>query len=609
MRGLKEFSLLAVSACLLLSGQASAVETKPVRQIIVARSEADYDFLKGQFVADGGTVVKEMKPLLGFVVTAPREIHSRSAALASARSRGLYQVAADRVRHLIRPGMKREFFGTEDKTDGSGIPALKRIQMSVPAVVAGSGSQNGDFPRPAAITADPAFSLSGLMWNYLRINADDAWGVSSGISDVRVGVADTGLDYTHSELSGKVSQVFDLTDTSLCKDYYGKSDADLADYYGVPSDIDFNGHGTWIGGNIAAVVDGHGINGIAPGVKLVSLKISEWCGSAYDSSIISSFIVAAENGIDVVSISFGGYSDSKDPYQKATLDLYKAVVAYARKMGTVIVSSAGNDHVRIDASGKVSSHGILMSTGNSTADDYFGLYETPAGVKGVVMVSATGNNVESPSASCAAGTTGANATCKLATDTHQSFGAGLQDQLAYYSNYGPRIDIAAPGGARKFNLPYSDGGGTPGWPVTTADGYSSWEEFSITSNYAQDMTCYSWPSSAVFPANQCYTNIQGTSMATPHVSAAIALVASVNSSARYKPDTLIKIVKANARKVKGNKTPPLSAADKSAGDLTGEACASGYCHLGGKAISDKEAYGAGIVDVYKAVNPKASRIQ
>ena len=97
----------------------------------------------------------------------------------------------------------------------------------------------------------------------------------------------------------------DLSDSSLCKYYYGYTDADLAATYGGPADTDWNGHGTWIGGNIAAAVDGYGINGIAPNVGLVALKISEWCGSCYDSSIIYvPFFKAVDLGLDVVSISF-----------------------------------------------------------------------------------------------------------------------------------------------------------------------------------------------------------------------------------------------------------------------------------------------------------------
>ena len=292
MKTLRFFPLLAVLVSFLFSGHLFAAETEPERQIIVARSDADYDLLKEQFVASGGTIVKEMKPILGFVGSAPIEIHQKNTLLASAKSRGLYHLATDNIRHFIRPEMKREFFGTDNAADVSGLTSLKRIQVSIPAAAKVYGSPPGGFSRGAALfSPDPAFGLTGLMWNYSRINADEAWARATGDSAVLVGVADTGLDYTHSELRGKVSRVIDLTDSTLCKSYYtfnGKhwGDADLASYFGGPADTDWNGHGTWIGGNIAAVLDGAGINGIAPGVNLVSLKISEWCGSAYDSSIL-----------------------------------------------------------------------------------------------------------------------------------------------------------------------------------------------------------------------------------------------------------------------------------------------------------------------------------
>jgi hypothetical protein len=63
------------------------------------------------------------------------------------------------------------------------------------------------------------------------------------------------------------------------------------------------------------------------------------------------------------------------------------------------------------------------------------------------------------------------------------FGVGKRDQLAYYSNYGGRVDVAAPGGARKFNLPAGDRGSTPGFPVTADDLTNAWQTFSTTSNW------------------------------------------------------------------------------------------------------------------------------
>jgi hypothetical protein len=203
----------------------------------------------------------------------------------------------------------------------------------------------------------------------------------------------------------------------------------------------------------------------------VSLKIAQWCGFAYDSSLIDSFVTAADIGIDVVNISFGGYLDRSDPEQELIYQQYVDAVAYARSKGTVIVASAGNEHLRIGAGGRVISHGPSTAPG-AAFQDFFGLYEAPGGIPGVVNVSSTNNVVVPSSATCPPGTAGDpgpppnfNATCKPASDPHQAAGQGRRNQLAYYSNYGPRIDLAGPGGARKFNLPNYDRGGTPGFPT------------------------------------------------------------------------------------------------------------------------------------------------
>lgn len=90
-------------------------------------------------------------------------------------------------------------------------------------------------------------------------------------------------------------------------------------------------------------------------------------------------------------------------------------------------------------------------------------------------------------------------------------------------------------------------------------------------------------------------------MATPHVSAVLALIASEFPNMRGRPELLVRQLKATAQKLSGNTTPPLSATDTSPGDLTGVPCSTGYCHLGGSPIPDAEAYGAGLVDAYGAV--------
>jgi hypothetical protein len=76
-------------------------------------------------------------------------------------------------------------------------------------------------------------------------------------------------------------------------------------------------------------------------------------------------------------------------------------------------------------------------------------------------VSSTNHVVNAPSDTCPTtsgnySTTGAHPYCRPTGDAHQPFGVGTRSQLTYYSNYGKRIDVAAPGGARKFNLPAVD---------------------------------------------------------------------------------------------------------------------------------------------------------
>ena len=548
------------------------------RYLARASGPGDLATKRAALLASGAEIVKEISELnLLVVVGTPG---SARAAMA-----GAVGLIPDRISRLVPPD------GLVTRQAQPGLLGARRVELPATA--------------KRGIEPDPAFGYRGLLWNYERIGLPAGWEVTAGNKAVTVGVADTGLDFTHVDLKPSIIKVKDFTlddRPSACEEFLGKSadtDRELAKKYGGPVSTDWNGHGSWIGGNIAAALNGTGINGIAPKVRLVSLKIAENCGYTYDSDILDSFTWAARNGVDIVSISFGGYLDRSDPDQEAIYQLYVRAVDFARARGTVIVAAAGNEHLRLGAGGKVISHGPLATPGEEFFD-YYGLYETPGGIPGVIAVSSTGNRVIPSSAGCAPGTTGsvadagATATCKPRGDRHQAAGQGLADQLAYYSNYGPRIDVAAPGGARKFNLPYWDRGGTPGFPYVTADLTNVWEEFSTTSNWATEIPCFTFAKGTGFTPDQCYSSIQGTSMATPHVSAVLALIASARPALRGKPDRLLAALKAGTRSAR-NLTQVLSASDRSKGDLGGPACGSGYCHLGGPAISNADAYGAGIV--------------
>jgi hypothetical protein len=67
-------------------------------------------------------------------------------------------------------------------------------------------------------------------------------------------------------------------------------------------------------------------------------------------------------------ISFGGYLDRSDPEQELIYQAYIDAVAYARSKGTIIVASAGNEHLRIGAGGRVLSHGPTVTPGTAPED-------------------------------------------------------------------------------------------------------------------------------------------------------------------------------------------------------------------------------------------------
>ena len=491
--------------------------------------------------------------------------------------------------------------------DNPGLRGATRLRAKAPAATTAAG-----------INPDPAWDYKGLLWDYRRIGLPQGWKTTAGSSKVTVAVADTGLDFTHSELAPRVKQVIDFTgleDPPICKTAFGVGDEDLAAEFGGPATTDWNGHGSWIGGRIAGALNGTGINGIAPKVNLVALKISQWCGAANNDTLLTAFLTAADLGVDVVNISFGGFTDISTPEGALTYQAFIDTVAYARSKGTIIVASAGNEHVRVGAGGRILSHGATTTPGTPPEDfvDPFGQVQLPGGTPGVVDVAATNRVVVPSSASCPPGTIGDpgdpdatppapadfNATCKPQSDPHQAAGQGKKDQLAYYSNYGPRIDIAGPGGARKFNLPNFDRGGTPGFPYTTDDLTNAWQDFNITSNWATQIPCFFLSAAAGFHEGNCYSTIQGTSMAAPHVAASLALVASAHPSLRKHPAALLSRLQTHANTGVHNVTRALSATDTSPGDLTGLSCPTGYCHLEGPRISDDDAYGAGLVNVVK----------
>jgi thermitase len=163
---------------------------------------------------------------------------------------------------------------------------------------------------------DPYFSTQ--QWGPQKVQAPAAWDITRGSSSVRIAIVDTGVQYNHPDLSGKVVLGHDYVD--------GDNDP-----------YDGNGHGTHCAGIAAAVTNNStGIAGMAPNASILAVRVLDSNGSGTLDAVANGIIYAADNGAKVISLSLGG-SVGSTTLQNA--------VNYAWNKGAVIVAAAGNSGI------------------------------------------------------------------------------------------------------------------------------------------------------------------------------------------------------------------------------------------------------------------------
>jgi thermitase len=97
---------------------------------------------------------------------------------------------------------------------------------------------------------------------------------------------------------------------------------------------DDNGHGTHVAGIAAACGNnGIGVAGVAWGATLMPVKVLDSVGSGYYSDVANGVTYAVDNGARIVNLSLGGMSDD---YTLA------GAVQYAHDHGVLVVAAAGN---------------------------------------------------------------------------------------------------------------------------------------------------------------------------------------------------------------------------------------------------------------------------
>ena len=440
-------AVLSVLALLLGSTTARAADTPPAppatQQAAAEPTGSEQvtlitgDQVTYRFAADG-------TPLDADVTPAPRE-NGRPVVFTELHQGDQYYVYPSDASELIRTGrLDRRLFDvayltkygyTDSKSttlplilqrsSTSALPGTRRVKalpsIRSEAVTLGKSQTRGFW---AAVDTPTARTLDGVTSVWLdgkvqasldvsvpQIGAPAAWKAGYTGKGVKVAVLDTGIDQTHPDLAGKVTEAVS---------FVAGLDA-----------TDKHGHGTHVADTIvgSGAASGGKYKGVAPDATLLVGKVLDNSGGGFESGIIAGMQWAASQGADVISMSLGGCcTDGTDPMSQAVNDL-------TAQYHTLFVIAAGNDA----AAGTVGAPGV------------------------------------------------ADAALTVAAVDKQDQRASFSSQGPRRVNYGLKPDISAPG----VSIVAARAAGTSLGPLV----------------------------------GDQYTSLSGTSMATPHVAGAAALLA------------------------------------------------------------------------------------
>ena len=302
---------------------------------------------------------------VGFLPGSPSSIVSEDSASVfgvSAAATKPQQYYCDQVLVIFKPGT--EFSAIESaaaSVNGSVIasePALNAYQFAIPCNGA-SGVQAAIAmlsANPKVVSAEPNVIVNlsevipndtnwGLQYAPAKIRADEAWIIGRG--GMTIAIVDTGVDYSHPDLGGRVANGYD----------FANSDADA---------MDDNSHGTHCAGISAAKGNNAlGIAGIAWNSNILAVKVLNSAGSGSWSSVAAGVLYASPRA-KIISMSLGGSGAS------STLG---SAIATAISNGNLVVAAAGNNGNSVPQY-PCSYTGVLCvgSTTRTDARSYFSTY-------------------------------------------------------------------------------------------------------------------------------------------------------------------------------------------------------------------------------------------
>jgi subtilisin family serine protease len=191
----------------------------------------------------------------------------------------------------------------------------------------------------------PAGVRSGEQWDMDLIKAPAAHEISTGSKSVVVGVLDSGVDAHHPDLVGALAP--ELSAGCLT----GKPDTSPSAWIPTTS-----AHGTHVAGTIAAADDGRGTTGVAPGVRIASVKVVDDEGFIYPEYAVCGFMWAASQGMTITNNSYFIdpylFTCQSEPGQRVIYEAVRRAVDYATSRNVLTVAAAGNNAADLSRPGR-----------------------------------------------------------------------------------------------------------------------------------------------------------------------------------------------------------------------------------------------------------------
>jgi subtilisin family serine protease len=230
----------------------------------------------------------------------------------------------------------------------------------------------------------PTADRGGDQWDMRLIDAGQAHQITEGDPRVVVGVLDSGIDPRHPDLKPALDP--DLSVGCLT----GKPDPSVAAWAPTTSP-----HGTHVAGIIAAADDGKGVTGVAPGVRIASVKVVDDDGYIYPEYAVCGFMWAATHGITITNNSYyvdpWEYTCANQQGQHVVTEAMDRAVDYATSQGVLNIAAVTNSAADLTQPG-TDTHSPDNAPNRSVRKLGADCAVLPAEERNVVAVSSVGAN-------------------------------------------------------------------------------------------------------------------------------------------------------------------------------------------------------------------------